>query len=129
MLLIVHVLTGFGVLAAALATAGLTGLVSLMVTLRRRELGIRAALGATPQRLRAHVLTEAGWTMAAATMVGVLCALALGRVVMGMLVDITPHDPTSLAGAVALTMLAGIAGCLWPAARAAASDPMEAQRE
>lgn len=124
-----HVLTGFGVLAAGLATAGLTGLVSLMVTLRRRELGIRAALGATPRRLRAHVLTEAARTMVVATIVGVLCALALGRVVMGLLVDITPHDPTSVVGAVALTMLAGMAGCLWPAARAAASDPMEALRE
>ena len=124
-----HVLTGFGVLAAALATAGLTGLVSLMVTLRRRELGIRAALGATPRRLQAHVLIEAGRTLAVATMVGVLSALVLGRVVMGLLVDITPYDPTSIVGAVALTMLAGIAGCLWPASRAAKSDPMEALRD
>lgn len=67
--------------------------------------------------------------MAVATMVGVLCALALSRVVMGLLGDITPHDPTSIVGAVALTMLAGIAGCLWPAKRAAASDPKKALRE
>jgi hypothetical protein len=52
------VLSGFGLIAAVLATVGLTGLFSLVVALRQRELGIRAALGATPARLRRHVATE-----------------------------------------------------------------------
>ena len=51
-----RVLTGFGIFAALVAAVGLTGLVSLVVALRERELGIRAALGATPARLRRHVL-------------------------------------------------------------------------
>jgi ABC-type antimicrobial peptide transport system permease subunit len=53
-----QVLTGFGIFAAVVAAVGLTGLVSLVVALRERELGIRAALGSTPARLRRHVATK-----------------------------------------------------------------------
>ena len=74
-----RVLIGYGMLAVVLATAGLTGKVSLAVTLRRRELGIRAALGATPERLRWHVLREAVGVMAIAIAAGTLLSLAMGR--------------------------------------------------
>ena len=123
-----RVLIAFGILAAALATAGLVGLVGLAVTLRRRELGIRAALGATPGRLRLHVLTETAWTAATATMVGMLAAVIIWRLADGLLVDTPPHDPLSIAGAGLLTFLAGIVGCMVPAARAAATDPAEGLR-
>jgi predicted permease len=124
-----HVLGACGALAAVLATVGLLGQVSLVVSLRRRELGIRAALGATPGRLRAHVLSEAARTSATATLVGVLGALALGRLVAGLLVETTPHDPVSIGGAAALTLAASLVGCLLPARRAAASDPTQALRD
>ena len=124
-----RLLTGFGALAAVLAAAGLVGLVSLVVTLRRRELAIRAALGATPPRLRAHVLSEAAWIAGIATAAGVGLAALLGRLVTSLLVDTPPHDPASLAGAVIATLLLGIGACLAPAARAAAADPADALRE
>src|SRR2546427_12479932 len=74
-----RVLSAFGVLAAVLATVGLVGMVTLAVALRRRELGIRSALGATPARLRTSVLADALLTCVPATVVGLLGALLLGR--------------------------------------------------
>jgi putative ABC transport system permease protein len=124
-----RVLTAFGVLAAMLAAAGLVGLMSLVVTLRRRELAIRAAVGATPGRLRAHVLSEAMWLAGGATLAGVVLAMFLGRLIAGLLVDTPSHDPLSIAGAMIATLTLGIGACLRPAARAAATDPAEALRE
>jgi putative ABC transport system permease protein len=124
-----RVLSAFGVLAAVLATVGLAGLVSLVVALRRRDLGIRAALGATPRRLCSHVLAETVWTASAAAVVGVLGALALGRLVAGLLVETPAHDPTSIGGAALLTLVAGVAASLWPAMRAAHLNAVEALRE
>ena len=88
-----RVLSAFGGLAAVLAAVGFVGLVSLSVALRRKELGIRAALGATPARLRRHVMTEIVWIALAAASAGTLATLVLGRLVKGMLVETPPHDP------------------------------------
>jgi putative ABC transport system permease protein len=124
-----RMLTGLGALAAVLATVGLIGLVSLVVALRRRELGIRAALGATPARLRVQVLGDTVGTALVATVAGVLGALILGRLVSGLLVGTPPYDPVSLAGAALLTLIAGLIGCLLPAHRAAVSDPTDVLRD
>jgi predicted permease len=124
-----RVLVFFGGLAAALATIGLIGIVWLVVVMRRRELGIRAALGASPNQLRAHVLRDALWTTSAATIVGVLGALAVGRVLEGFLVGTSAHDPLSLAGAAAVTVCAGGIGCLLAAQGAARTGPAEALRD
>ncbi|HET9267044.1 MAG TPA: ABC transporter permease, partial [Vicinamibacterales bacterium] len=78
-----RILTFFGALAALLATVGLVGVVWLVLAIRRRELGVRAALGATPAQLQLHVLRDAAWTGAVATLVGTLGALAFGRVLGG----------------------------------------------
>jgi predicted permease len=123
-----RVLAGVGALAAAIAAMGLMGLVSLVVTLRRRELGIRAALGATPVRLRGHVLGDAVWTMIVAVAAGLALATALGRVVASLLAGVPPNDPLSLAGAATVAILAGLAGCLVPARRAATTDPADVLR-
>jgi predicted permease len=124
-----RVLSLFGVLASVLATAGLVGLVSLVVTLRRRELGIRAALGASPGRLRAHVLSDTIRTASVAAAIGTGLALLLGRFVESLLVETPAHDLLSLGGAVAATLTVGVAACLVPAARAAATDPAEVLRD
>jgi predicted permease len=123
-----RVLGFFGALAAALATTGLIGIVWLVVAMRRQELGIRAALGATPNQLRRHVLGDAFWTTSAATIVGVLAALAIGRMLEGFLVGTPAHDPLSLLGAAGITVCAGCIGCLLAARGAARSGPTEALR-
>jgi hypothetical protein len=93
-----RVLSAFGVVAAVLAAVGLTGLVSPVVALRQRELGIRAALGATPARLRRHIAIEGLLAIAVGLLVGLLVALALGRLIAALLVETRPHDVISLAG-------------------------------
>ncbi len=124
-----RVLTSFGGLAALLAAVGLVGLVSLSVALRRKELGIRSALGATPARLRAHVMTEIVWTALVAASAGTLATLLLGRLLTGLLVETPPHDPLSIAVAALLTLAAGLIGCLRPAERAARTDPAAVLRD
>ena len=124
-----RVLSFFGGLAAVLATIGLIGIVWLVVAIRRRELGVRAALGATPNQLRRLVLTDALWTSSAATVVGVLGALAVGRLLERLLVGTSPHDPVSVAGAAAVTLCAGGIGCLLAAQAAVRISPGEALRD
>ena len=124
-----RVLTFFGGLAAVLATVGLVGIVWLVVAMRRRELGVRAALGATPAQLRQHVLVDAVWTGVAATAVGVLIALALAQSLTGFLVGTSARDPVSLVTAAAITFGAGLLGCLAAAHGAARVGPAEALRE
>jgi ABC-type antimicrobial peptide transport system permease subunit len=124
-----RVLSGFGVVAAILAAAGLSGLVSLVVTLRRRELGIRSALGATPRRLRWHVLADALGIIVGGTVLGVLGASVLGHSVRALLVETAPADPIALAGAAAITVVAGTIGCIRPARRAVIRAPVEAIRQ
>jgi hypothetical protein len=123
-----QVLSGFGIVAAVLATVGLTGLVSLVVALRQRELGIRAALGATPARLRRHVASEGLLAIAGGGAVGLLAAFTLGRSIAALLVETPPHDPLSLGGAAALTIVTGLAGCIPPAQRAAERQPADVLR-
>jgi len=124
-----RVLTFFGGLAAVLATIGLIGIVWLVVAMQRRELGVRAALGATPNQLRGRVLRDALWTTSAATMIGVLAALVVGRVLAGFLVGTSAHDPLALAGAAAVTLCAGALGCLLAAQGAARTSPADALRD
>ena len=111
-------LTGFAIVAACLATVGLAGMVSVVVSLRQREFGIRAALGATPRRLRLHVLADGLMSSAAGALVGLLVALVLGRLIGRFLVETSPYDPGALIGATALMISVGTAACLIPAQRA-----------
>jgi hypothetical protein len=124
-----RILSFFGGLAAVLATIGLVGIVWLVVAIRRRELGVRAALGATPNQLRKFVLADAVWTSSAATVVGVLGALAVGRLLEGLLVGTSAHDPLSLAGAAGVTLCAGGIGSLLAAQAVVRISPAEALRD
>ena len=123
------VLTFFGGLAVVLSAVGLVGVVWLVLAMRQRELGVRAALGATPAQLRLHVLGDALWTGMAATVVGLLGALVLGRSVAGFLVATTASDPVSLMAAVLITLGGGAVGCLLAAQGAARISPSDAMRD
>jgi putative ABC transport system permease protein len=124
-----RILSGFGVLAALLAAVGLMGLLMLIVTLRRRELAIRAALGASRARLGRDVLREAIAISVVASLVGVSTAAGLARLIAGLLVGVGPNDPLALVGAVATVLALSVTGSVWPAGKAAASDPAAALRE
>jgi predicted permease len=119
----------FGLLAGLLATLGLYGVISYMVARRRNEIGVRIALGADRRRVIRLVLREAGLLLAAGLTAGAVLALWAGRAAAALLYGLKPHDPATLAGAVALLTLVALAASYGPARRAAAVDPMEALRE
>lgn len=118
----------FAALALGLAAVGLYGVLNYDVTQRTREIGIRAALGATRTQLLAMVLRQglgkAGLGLAA----GLAGAFFLARLLRGMLFDVSATDPVAY-GAVAVLLLAVALGASWlPARRAAKVDPMVALR-
>ncbi len=118
-----------GLLAVAIALVGVAGGLARMVTERRHELAIRAALGATPGRALRSVLSDGAIVTAAGIAAGVLMTLAAGRMIQSLLFGVSPHDPATLT-AVAFAVGAGaLLACYLPARRAAATNPMELMRD
>jgi len=114
----------FGLLALVVAAVGLAGLVSYSVTRRRAEMGIRAALGATPGSLVRLILREVAWMTSIGLVFGIAASLAAGRFVSALLYGLEPTDPDTLAAAaLILALVAAVAGYI-PARRAARIDPM-----
>jgi predicted permease len=123
------IISAFGVAAVALAMIGLYGLVALAVTTRRREIGIRIALGAEPRRVVRELAARVGWLLVAGAGVGVVMTVLAQRELRAMVVGVAPLDPLTLGAAVlALGVAAGVAA-LVPASRAASIDPVDAIRE
>jgi predicted permease len=125
---LMRVFVAFAVVAATLATVGLGAVVTLTVAARRRELAIRAALGADAARLRALVLRDASVLTACGVALGVLGAPALGRGVATVLVGVPPHDALTLAAVAAVAAVGGLVTAWWPARQAAQADPLLALR-
>jgi ABC-type antimicrobial peptide transport system permease subunit len=125
---LIRVFVAFAALAATLAAIGVGAVIALAVATRRRELAIRAALGAGRGRLRAVVLREGFLLVAIGSGLGLLGALALGRGVAHLLVGVVPHDPLALGAATCVAAAAGVLASWVPARRAAAVDPIEALR-
>jgi ABC-type antimicrobial peptide transport system permease subunit len=119
---------GFGVLALALASVGIYGIVAYSVANRRNEIGIRLALGAEPGQVRGMLLRESTWLAVTGISVGVAAALGLVRLVKSMLYGIQSNDPLTIAGGV-LILLAGALVASWiPARHAAGVQPVEELR-
>lgn len=120
--------TIFGFLATLLAAIGLYGVMAYTVAQRRREIGIRMALGADRGKVIWMVMRDVLLLVAAGVVVGVPVALALMRVVQTQLYGLTAHDPSTVALATCgLALVACVAGYL-PALRASRLDPMVALR-
>ena len=118
----------FAVIAVLLSALGLYGVLSHAVNQRRREIGIRMALGARAQDVLSHVLRNALTMIVVGLIAGLAGAAALNRVVKGLLFEVSALDPMAFAGA-ALGMTAiGLLAALIPASRAARVDPVTALR-
>jgi putative ABC transport system permease protein len=122
---VLALLGAFAAIALLLASVGLYGVISYNIAQRRREFGIRLALGATPRSLVRMVMQEGGGVVALGISIGILLAWAGARLLGSLLFDVRPLDPTVLvAAAVFLSGIAGIA--VWvPARRAGRADPLE----
>jgi ABC-type antimicrobial peptide transport system permease subunit len=119
----------FGVLALVLAGIGLYAVISFGVTLRTRELGVRAALGARLGDVVRLVLTDGLRVTALGVVVGLLLSLALGRVVEALLFGASPRDPFVFAIVAATLLTVAVAASLVPAYQAARVDPLVALRD
>jgi len=111
-----------------LAAMGLYGVIAFLVGERRRELGLRIALGADSRRLMGHVLGEALKLVGAGVVLGLAGAFALTRFLSGMLFQVAPHDPAAMAATVVVIVVVALAAALVPARRAARVDPVASLR-
>jgi predicted permease len=126
--LVAMLATGFAALAALLAALGLYGVLSYGVAQRTRELGLRIALGATPERLRGLVVRQVGRIAAVGAVTGLMAALALGRFAAAVLYGLSSHDPVALVAASAILAAIALAAGYFPARRASKIAPTEALR-
>jgi putative ABC transport system permease protein len=120
--------TAFTLIATALAMIGVYGAFTYWVARRHRELAIRMAIGASPERVLGLVLARALRLAIGGVVVGLAIALAGAQVMKTMLFEIDPRDPATLSVVTVLLALAAIAACAIPAARAARVDPMTTLR-
>jgi putative ABC transport system permease protein len=115
--------------ALALACLGMYGTLSYVVSLRRREVGLRVALGAQPGNIVAQFLIKALGVVAVACIAGLLLSLAFTRALSGMLFGVSPFDAATLATVTGLVTSVAVAAALVPAIRAARVDPMTVLRD
>jgi putative ABC transport system permease protein len=114
----------FGVLALVTAGVGLYGLLACAVAQRRREIGVRVALGATPAEIRTLVLTDAFAPLAAGAAVGAFAAWWTGGLLMSLLYGVTPRDARAFViGFATLAITAAFAAVI-PVRRATGIDPI-----
>ena len=115
--------------ALALACLGLYGTLSYVVSLRRREVGLRVALGARERAIVVQFVGKALRVVAVACVVGLALSFASARLLSGMLFGVSAWDPLTLAAVVGLVTLVAALAALLPAVRAARVDPMQVLRE
>jgi putative ABC transport system permease protein len=124
-----RLMIGFGSVGLALAAVGIYGLLAFVVTMRRREIAIRMALGARPHEVSGLVFGETLRLTAAGLAAGLAGALALGPLLRRILFGIDAADPIALLAAPLLLGAVALAATLWPALRAARVDPVLALKE
>jgi predicted permease len=114
--------------ALFLGSVGIYGVLSYVVSQRTAEIGIRTALGATPQVVRRMILLQGMWLVGIGVVVGLGTAVALGRFLATQLYGVSPVDPVTIAVAAAIFVAVAMLASLLPAARAAGTAPVDALR-
>jgi predicted permease len=125
----VTLLTAFGVVAASLAAIGLYGVLAFIVAQRRREIGVRMALGAQPRDVIADVLGHGLRLAGAGIVVGLGLALMATRLLNSLLFGTSPTDALTFAAVASLLVAIAAAASLVPALRASRVDPLIALRD
>ena len=123
-----QLLVGFSLVGTVLTLVGIYGVLSLSVAARRREIAIRAAIGAQRQDIRNLIFAEGFWLIGGGLVAGTVAALILARVLRVFLFDVEPTDPITLISAGLLFAGVALLACWAPTRRAASVDPLEALR-
>lgn len=118
----------FAVFSLVMASAGVYGVMSWSVSQRTREIGIRMALGARGEDVRGMIIRQGAWLTLAGTAVGMLGALAVGRVLASVLFEVSPTDPLTFVGVPAVMLAVALLANWIPARRATRVDPMTSLR-
>jgi putative ABC transport system permease protein len=121
-------LSVFAAIALLIAAIGIYGVLSYSVNQRTSELGLRMALGATPRRILALVISEGITVVMIGILVGIVGALAMGRAVSSLVFGVTVRDPLTFAAVVVVLSAVALIASVAPARRASAVDPMIALR-
>jgi predicted permease len=121
-------LTAFGGLALLLAAVGVYGVISYGVSQRTQEIGIRVALGADDRSVLSLIVGQAAALTGAGLLLGLTGALGLSGVIAGLLFQVSPTDPPTLAAGVVVLSLVALLAAAVPARRAARVDPAIALR-
>jgi putative ABC transport system permease protein len=122
-------LTFFAVTAVSLASVGLYGMLGYLAAARRREVGLRLALGAMRGQILSRFLLEGLGITLAGCAAGIALALASARLLSGMLYGVTAWDESTLGGVVVLVLAVAALASFLPSLRAARVDPMQVLRE
>ena len=115
-------------MALFLGAVGIYGVLSYVVSQRTPEIGIRSALGASPDDVRRMVLLQGMRLAIVGVVIGITAAVALGRVMRALLYEISPVDPVTLVAASAIFIAVAALASFLPAARAAGTAPVDALR-
>jgi predicted permease len=121
-------LSAFGVLAVMLAATGVYGLMSYAVSRRTNEIGVRMALGGRPVQILRLVLGKTALLLALGSVIGLILALATGRVIASIVYQARPHDPVVMISVLATIVLIGVFSSWSPVRRAMRVDPIVALR-
>ncbi len=122
-------LAAFAAVGLILSGVGVYGVLGFVVSTRTREIGIRMALGATPQQVIAMVMGGAAGWLAVGVLCGWLLSAALSRALASLLYNVARYDPAAWSMATAVLIAVALAAAWRPSRRAARVDPMQALRE
>jgi predicted lysophospholipase L1 biosynthesis ABC-type transport system permease subunit len=122
-------LTSFALTAISLAAVGLYGTLSYIVNMRRREIGVRIAMGALGRTTVMLFLKQGISVTMVGCVAGLWLSIAIGQGLGGMLYGVTPLDPFTLVAVFILVISTGALASAWPAVRAARVDPIQVLRE
>ena len=124
-----YLVGSFAGLAIGMVIAGLYGVLSQLVSYRRREIGVRMALGATRGSVANLVLRQGSILIGAGLAIGIVLALMLGRFIKSFLYEVKPVDASTYFAVVVVLTAIGLIAALIPARRAASIQPMQALRD
>jgi predicted permease len=124
-----YLVGSFAGLAVAMVVAGLYGVLSQLVSYRKREIGVRMALGATRRSVAQLILRQGSMVIGVGLGAGLLLAIATGRWVKSFLYQVQPLDVLTYVSVVVVLSIIGLIAALLPARKAASIEPMQALRE